>query len=136
MSAATLHPRRSEVNSVQCTPIQPHSAHFRTFTYGSLPKILPELFLYIMDTPDSILVSNAGEMVAFQCFGGIAGARAQIKSAKYFFTIGFLINYTGRIFRNYMYHIIRLHFLVDWDFLQVRIFIFIVFTVVLVPHGP
>ena len=35
-----------------------------------------------------------------------------------------------------MYHIIRLHFLVDWDFLQVRIFIFIVFTVVLVPHGP
>ena len=35
-----------------------------------------------------------------------------------------------------MYHIIRLHFLVDWDFLQVRIFIFIVFTVVLVTHGP
>ena len=35
-----------------------------------------------------------------------------------------------------MYHIIRLHFLVNWDFLQVRIFIFIVFTVVLVPHGP
>ena len=35
-----------------------------------------------------------------------------------------------------MYHIIRLHFLVDWDFLQVRIFIFIVFTVVLVPHRP
>ena len=34
-----------------------------------------------------------------------------------------------------MYHIILLHFLVDWDFLQVRIFIFIVFTVVLVPHG-
>ena len=35
-----------------------------------------------------------------------------------------------------MYHIIRLHFLVAWDFLQVRIFIFTVFTVVLVPHGP
>ena len=35
-----------------------------------------------------------------------------------------------------MYHIIRLHFLVDWDFLQVHIFIFIVLTVVLVPHGP
>ena len=35
-----------------------------------------------------------------------------------------------------MYHIIRLHFLVDWYFLQVRIFIFIVFTVVLVPYGP
>ena len=28
-----------------------------------------------------------------------------------------------------MYHIIRPHFLVDWYFLQVRIFIFIVFTV-------
>ena len=28
----------------------------------------------------------------------------------------FCINYTGRIFREYMYHIIRLHFLVDWDF--------------------
>ena len=35
-----------------------------------------------------------------------------------------------------MYHIVHLHFLVDWDFLQVCIFIFIVFTVVLVPHGP
>ena len=35
-----------------------------------------------------------------------------------------------------MYHIIRLDFLVDWDFLQVRIFIFIVFTVVLVTQGP
>ena len=35
-----------------------------------------------------------------------------------------------------MYHIIRRHFLVDWDFLQVHIFIFIVLTVVLVPHGP
>ena len=35
-----------------------------------------------------------------------------------------------------MYHIIRLHFLVDWDFLHLRIIIFIVFTVVRVPHGP
>ena len=66
VSAATLHPRRSEVNSGQCTPIQPDSAHFWTFTYGSLHKILPEPFLYIMDTPDSILVSVAAEMVAFQ----------------------------------------------------------------------
>ena len=66
VSAATLHPRRSEVNSGQCTPIQPDSAHFWTFTYGSLPKFLPEQFLYIMDTPDSILVSVAAEMVAFQ----------------------------------------------------------------------
>ena len=33
-----------------------------------------------------------------------------------------------------MYHIIRLHFHVDWDFSQVHIFIFIDLTVVLVPH--
>ena len=66
VSAATLHPRRSEVNSGQCTPIQPDSAHFWTFTYGCLPKFLPKQFLYIMDTPDSILVSVAAEMVAFE----------------------------------------------------------------------
>ena len=35
-----------------------------------------------------------------------------------------------------MYHIFGLHFIVHWAFLQVCIFIFIVFTVVLVPHGP
>ena len=67
----------------------------------------------MMDTPDSILMSVAADMVAIQSFVGIAGARAQIKSAKYFITIGFFINYTGKIIRNYMYHIIRLHFLVD-----------------------
>ena len=33
---------------------------------GRLPKFLPEQFLYIMDTPDSILVSVAAEMVAFR----------------------------------------------------------------------
>ena len=66
VSAATLHPRRSEVNSGQCTPIQPDSAHVCTFTYSGAPKFLPEQFLYIMDTPDSILVSVAAEMVAFQ----------------------------------------------------------------------
>ena len=66
VSAATLHPRRSEVNSGQCTPIQSDSAHFRTFTHGRLPKFLPEQFLYIIDTPDSIPVSVAAEMVAFQ----------------------------------------------------------------------
>ena len=66
VSAANLHPRRSEVNSGQCTPIQADSAHFRTFTYGSIPKFLPEQFLYIMDTPDSILVSVAAEVVAFR----------------------------------------------------------------------
>ena len=35
----------------------------------------------------------------------------------------------------HMYNIIRLHFLVDWDFLQVHIFILIGFAVVLVYHG-
>ena len=66
VSAATLNLRRSEVNSGQCTPIQPDSAQFGTFTYWGAPKFLPEQFLYIMDTPDSILVSVAAEMVAFQ----------------------------------------------------------------------
>ena len=66
VSAATLHPRRSEVNSGQCTPIQPDSAHFCTFTYWGAPKFLPEQFLYILDTRDSILVSVAAEMIAFQ----------------------------------------------------------------------
>ena len=33
VSAATLNPRRSEVNSGQCTRIQPDSVHFCTFTY-------------------------------------------------------------------------------------------------------
>ena len=39
VSAATLHPRRSEVNSGQCTPIQSDSAHFRTLTYGKATQI-------------------------------------------------------------------------------------------------
>ena len=58
--------RRSEVNSGQCTPIQPDSAHYCTFTYCRAPKFLPKQFLYIMDTLDSILMSVAAEMVAFQ----------------------------------------------------------------------
>ena len=62
--------------------------------------------------------------------------RAQTEFAKYFFTIGVLINYTGRIIVIYMYHILCLHFLVDWDFLQVHIFIFIGFPVVLVYNVP
>ena len=63
---AALNPRRSEVNSGQCTPIQPDSAHLRTFTYWEAPKFLPEQFLSIMDTRDSILMSVAAEMVAFR----------------------------------------------------------------------
>ena len=39
VSAATLHPRRSEVNSGQCTLIQSDSAHFRTFTYGKATQM-------------------------------------------------------------------------------------------------
>ena len=66
VSAATLHPRRSEVNSGQCNPVQPDSAHFRRFTYGSIPKILPEQFLYINHKPDAILVSVAAERVTFR----------------------------------------------------------------------
>ena len=65
---------------------------------------------------------------------GIAAARAQTKLAKYLLTIGFFINYTGRIIVIHMYHIIRLHVLADWDYLQVHIFIFIGFAVVLVYH--
>ena len=45
----------------------------------------------------------------------MAGGRAQTKLGEYFFTIGFLINYTGIFIGNYMYHIIRLYFLVDCD---------------------
>ena len=59
---------RADLRSIQvnqCTPIQPDSAHFRTFTYWGAPKFLPEQFLHIMDTPDSILVSVAADMVAF-----------------------------------------------------------------------
>ena len=62
--------------------------------------------------------------------------RAQTKLAKKFFTLGFFINYRRRFIVNYMHHIIRLHFPVDWDFLQVHIFIFIDFAVVLGYHGP
>ena len=42
-----------------------------------------------------------------------AGARAQTKLAKYFFTIGLFIIYTGRIIVIHMYHNICLHVLVD-----------------------
>ena len=65
---------------------------------------------------------------------GITGTCAQTKFANYLFTTGFFINYTGRIIVIHMSNIIRLHFLVDWFFLQVHIFIFIGFAVVLVYH--
>ena len=66
VSAATLNPRRFQVNAGQCTPIQPDSAHFGMITYEGAPKFLLKQFLYIMDTPDSILVSVAAEIVAFR----------------------------------------------------------------------
>ena len=40
----------------------------------------------------------------------IAGALAQTKLAKYFFTIEFFVNCTGRIIVIHMYHLIRLTF--------------------------
>ena len=48
------------------SPQRPVAGPPRERVNGSLPKFLPEQFLYIMDTPDSILVSVAAEMVAFQ----------------------------------------------------------------------
>ena len=41
----------------QLPPIRSESDHFRRSIYSAPPKFLPELFLYIMDTPDSSLVS-------------------------------------------------------------------------------
>ena len=67
---------------------------------------------------------------------GVQGTHAQTTLAKYFFTIRFFIHFRGGIIVIHMYHIIRLHFLVDSDFLQVLFFIFFGFAVVLVYHGP
>ena len=55
--------RSIQVNAPPFSQIQLSSGHLHM---GTLPKFLPEQFLYIMDTPDSILVSVAAEMVAFQ----------------------------------------------------------------------
>ena len=46
-------------------PSTSHSDHFRRYIYSAPPKRLPELFLYIMDTQDSFLVSVPARMVAF-----------------------------------------------------------------------
>ena len=55
--------RSIQVNAPPFSQIQLSSGHLHM---GGLPKFLPEQFLYIMDTPDSILVSVAAEMVAFR----------------------------------------------------------------------
>ena len=47
---------------------------------------------------------------------GITSALAQFKRAKWFFTNGFFIKYTRRVIVIYMYHIICLHVLVEWEF--------------------
>ena len=59
---------RADLRSIQVkeppfSQIQLSSGHLHV---GRLPKFLSEQFLYILDTPDSILVSVAAEMVAFQ----------------------------------------------------------------------
>ena len=101
-----------------------------------LPTYL-EPFLYIMQMPDSFVVSVPAEMVAFRGFNWNRWrACAKQISQIFFHNRIFFINYTGRFIENYMYHIIRLHFLVDWGFLQVHIFIYIGFAVVLGYHGP
>ena len=120
--------------------ITPHQERFRSF---------PEI--YVFGAPQMftgtipVYFGHAGLISGFLLrlgwsppddLIGIAGGRAQTKLAKYFFTIGFFVNYTIRIIVICIYDIIRLHFLVDWDFLQVHIFILIGFAVVLVYHGP
>ena len=55
--------RSIQVNAPLFRQIQLSSGHLHM---GRLPKLLPEQFLYIMDTRDSNLVSVAAEMVAFQ----------------------------------------------------------------------
>ena len=42
--------------------------HFQRCIYLAAPKVFPELFLYILDTPDSFLMSVATEIVAFRGF--------------------------------------------------------------------
>ena len=55
--------RSIQVNATPFSQSQLVSGHLHM---GRLPKFLPQQFLYIMDTPDSILVSVAAEMVAYR----------------------------------------------------------------------
>ena len=63
VSAATLHPRRSQVNYSPLSQIQIIS---RNLCIWRPPKFLPELVSYIMDTPDSFLVSVLVDTVALR----------------------------------------------------------------------
>ena len=55
--------RSIHVNAPPFSQIELISGHL---LLGGLPKFLPEQFLFIMDTPDSILVSVAADMVGFR----------------------------------------------------------------------
>ena len=57
---------QSAQSSGKLPQIRSDSDYFRRSIYSAPPKNLPEMFLYIMDTPDSFLVSVAAEMVAFR----------------------------------------------------------------------
>ena len=59
------YPQSARISG-QLPPIRSDLDHFRSSLYSAPPKILPEQFLHIMDTPDSFLVSVAAEMVAFR----------------------------------------------------------------------
>ena len=58
------YPQSAEISG-QLPPIRSDLDHFRRSIHLAPPKFLPEPFLYIIDTPDSFLVSVAAEMVAF-----------------------------------------------------------------------
>ena len=133
LSAATLKPQRSQVNYPPLGQIQLITGDLyirRPHNFYPSSSCIFWSRLTNFWCPLRLQLSRSDNLI------GVAGARALTKLAKYFLTIGFLINYTGRIIVIYMYHIICLHFLVDSDFLQVDIFIFIGFAVVLVYHGP
>ena len=55
--------RSIQVNAPPFSQIQLISGHLHM---GRLRKFVAEQFLYTMDTPDSIVVSVAAEMVAFR----------------------------------------------------------------------
>ena len=59
------HPQSAQISG-QLPPITSDLDHFRRSIYLPLPKFVPEQFLYIMDTPDSFLVSVAAKMVPFR----------------------------------------------------------------------
>ena len=59
------YPQSAQISG-QLTPIRSDLDHCRRSIYSAPPKLLPEQFLYIMDTRDLLLVTVADEMVAFR----------------------------------------------------------------------